>query len=93
MKKIYCFNNGGKVRCLLAIALAEDGRIIASNVCNTEEDMPHDLGITSTWKHNIYNEYFGKNNWQLEWIDDGTRNLGFQKALELNSEKDEWERV
>lgn len=84
--KIYCINNGGSKDCggwWNALAIADDGHILAQHICSHESFMPHDLGITSTWKHENYNAHFGENNWELEWVSDPEKHEGFLKAVKL----------
>lgn len=54
MKKIYCFNNGGSPDWLSAIAICEDGHVLAQHICSHECYMRHDLGMDgSEWKHKL----------------------------------------
>lgn len=89
-KKIYCFNNGGPSDWLQAVAIAEDGTCIAGHICSAESFMPHDLGITSDWKHDDYNEHYGEGNWELEWVPTAAvrakSHEGLQSALRLNEQ-------
>jgi len=84
MKKIYCFNNGGQKSYMQALAIAEDGNIVASHLCSSEHFMAHDLGITSDWKHESYNEHFGEGNWELEWVGEPDEHEGINEAFKLN---------
>lgn len=68
--KIYCFNNGESAFGAVALAVGDDGKCLASHICSHEGYMRHDLGITSTLKHENYNTHFGEGNWELEWVDD-----------------------
>lgn len=88
MNTIYCFNNGGSAGFQAAIGIAEDGNCLAQHLCSHEGFMKHDLGMTSDWKHENYNEHYGKGNWQLEWIEsnDIDSHEGLQKAFKLNAE-------
>lgn len=85
-KKIYGFNNGGARSFLQAVALGEDGSFLASHLCSSEGFMLHDLGVTSDWKHEIYNKHFGEGNWEIEFVPSGgiDSHEGLQKALQLN---------
>ena len=85
MKKIYCFNNGGSYGWMRAVAIAEDGNVLANHTCSNESYMRHDLGIGSDWKHENYDKHYGAGNWQLEWVSDLDAHTGFQEALRLNS--------
>lgn len=90
MKKIYCFNNGGSPGLLSAIALAEDGKVLAGHCCSSEHWMHHDLGIVgSNWKHEYYDAHFGKGQWELEWVDEPMTHEGCAAAIALaNAETD-----
>lgn len=83
-KKIYCFNNGGSNGCLLAMAMAEDGHCLAQHICSNEGYMSHDLGITSNWKHENYNNHFGEGNWELIWISSPKDSVELMEAYKLN---------
>jgi len=88
MNKIFCFNNGGNPGCMLGMAISEDGYCIAQHVSTHEGFMKHDLGMTSDWKHENYNEHYGKGNWELEWVktEEVNNHEGLQKAIKLNIE-------
>ena len=83
MHTIYCFNNGGPARFLSAVALGDDGICIAGHCCSDEGFMPHDLGITSDWKHELYDAHFGAGNWKLEWVADPASHAGLNAAIAL----------
>ncbi len=68
-KKIFCFNNGGSPGWYSAVAICEDGHVLAGHICSDEGYMPHDLGITSSWKHDSYDKHCGKDNYDLVWIE------------------------
>ena len=70
-----------------AIAMAEDGTVLADHICSSEGFMPHDLGITSNWKHDKYNKYYGEGNWELEWVSNVNTHEGLEKACKLHQEK------
>ena len=86
MHKIYAFNNGGSRGWMSAVAIADDGRGVAGHICSDEYFMPHDLGVTSDWKHENYDKYFGAGNWEIEWVPSEAINdhAGLQAAFELN---------
>lgn len=85
-KKIYCFNNGGSPGWLQAVAIGEDGVVVASHVCSHECYMHHDLGIEGTWKHEAYDAHFGAGQWELVWVSTSevVTHPGLLAALELN---------
>lgn len=82
--KIYCFNNGGSEEWYIAVAICEDGHCLAQHVCSHPGFMPHDLGITSDWKHAGYNAHCGVGNWELEWVSDPKQHDGLRQAFALN---------
>lgn len=83
-KKIYCFNNGGSPGWYKALAVAEDGTVLAGHICSHESFMRHDLGMDSTWKHENYNKHYGEGNWELEWVSNPRNHEGLKAAFELN---------
>jgi hypothetical protein len=84
--KIYCFNNGGPVGFMHAVAMGDDGHCLAQHCCSDESFMAHDLGITSEWKHENYNKHFGEGNWELEWVPDPDKHVGLQVAFVLSEQ-------
>lgn len=85
MHKIYAFNNGGSPGWLHAVALGDDGRVVAGHICSHESFMRHDLGVSgSNWKHEQYDKYYGAGNWSIEWVDDPDTHEGLKAAIELN---------
>jgi hypothetical protein len=84
--KIYCFSNGGEPGFLTAVAIADDGYVLAQHICSSEFFMKHDLGITSGWKHDSYNAHFGAGRWELEWVDQPDAHTGIQAAFALNGQ-------
>ena len=68
-----------------AIAISEDGNVLAEHCCSHEVFMAHDLGIVGTWKHEHYDKHHGKGNWELVWISDVKGDVRLQAAIELNS--------
>jgi hypothetical protein len=84
-KKIYCFINGGFGRLGGSVAaLAEDGEGIAGHFSSNESWAKHDIGINSTWKHEIYQKKYPEG-YELIWIDSNNdSDEGFLNALKLN---------
>jgi hypothetical protein len=64
-------------------ALAEDGTGICGHYSSSIDFAKHDLGLTSTWKHEHYREHY-PDGYELEWVDDPSNHAGFLKAYELN---------
>jgi len=84
MHVIYCFSNGGSDGWYNAMAMADDGHVLAGHICSSVAYMSHDLGITSNWKHENYNKHFGEGNWRLEWVENPLTHAGLQAAYKLN---------
>ena len=82
--KIFCYNNGGPSGFLTAIAMAEDGNVLAQHICSSEAFMLHDLGITSDWKHENYNAHYGEGNWELVWVKNPLDHEGLANAYAKN---------
>lgn len=83
-KKIYCFNNSGHPGLLIAQAICEDGHALAQHCCSHECYMAHDLGLTSSWKHELYDAHCGPGGWELVWIADPATNAELDAAYKLN---------
>ena len=85
MNKIYCWINNYQPNWYTVCAIAEDGEALASHISSNESFAKHDIGITSDWKHDIYNEKYPEG-WELEWInrDELDTHIEFNKAIELN---------
>jgi len=84
MHTIYCFSNGGAGQWYKAMAMADDGHVLAQHICSAVAYMAHDLGITSDWKHDAYNAHFGEGSWELVWVDNPLTHHGLQAAYALN---------
>lgn len=86
--KIFCCNFGGSYGWMHAVALGADGRCVASHVCSDTSFMPHDLGITSDWKHDKYDAAY-PDGWELVDLTKATEkeldaHPEFQAAWALN---------
>jgi hypothetical protein len=82
--QIFAFINAGKgTDWNVVVALADDGRCLASHVSSCEGWAQHDVGLGSTWKHDLYNEAF-PDGWELIWVDDPNNHEGVNKACALN---------
>lgn len=86
---IYGFNNGGSPGFLMALAMAEDGRVLGSHACSHECYMRHDLGILRdcrTDRHeNDYQKHY-PDGYRMEFVPtpEIATHTGFQAALERN---------
>lgn len=83
MKKIFGFVNSGTPGMLEALAISEDGKVLAGHCCSSECYVPHDLGVTGDWKHDKYDAEFGQGNWTIEYVPmrDITTHAGLQEAI------------
>jgi hypothetical protein len=69
---IYIFDNyGGQSQDVLGMAIAEDGRFLASHLSSSRAFMLHDMGVTSNWKHERYDKAY-PDGWRLEVLEDGS---------------------
>lgn len=74
---------GGDV---MGYALAEDGTGLASHLSSNEDFSKHDIGLTSNWHHEAYEEHY-PDGFELEWVDDPENHELFNAAYELNKQK------
>lgn len=85
--KIYCFverqDADGEVYC---VAVSDDGHLLAAHISSNESWLPHDLGITSSWKHAHYDAHFGAGNWELEHVRNPDSHPGVKQAMQLATE-------
>jgi hypothetical protein len=87
-KKIYIFINSNSPGWVVPMALCEDGYCLAQHCCSHERFVNHDMGITSDWKHDGYNEHCGEGNWELEYVKECEveGHTGISSAYKLNQE-------
>jgi hypothetical protein len=69
---------------VIGMAISEDGKQIASHYCSGVNWAKHDMGLTSDWKHEIYDDLY-PNGYELEWID--IENIKTHPVLSLVFEK------
>ena len=90
---LYCVPTGqgsGRVKDstvggdVMGFALAEDGKCLTSHLSSNEQFSKHDLGLTSDWKHDKYQEHY-PDGFELEWVDDPDTHEGWRKAFNLNA--------
>lgn len=86
------FNNGGSPGWFSAVAIAEDGHVLAGHICSEESYMYHDLGIVegATWKHDKYQEYY-PDGYRMDFVPynqlkNGEKHEVLEKAIERNQE-------
>ncbi len=85
--KIYlaCFPAAGWDRGdVIGYALGEDGQELASHLSSGIEWSKHDMGLTSTWKHDHYASVY-PDGYELVWIDDPDTDERWLKAMKLNN--------
>lgn len=56
--KIFAFLNGGSRGFYSCVGIAQDGEVLAGHCCSDEYYTPHDLGVTSDWKHDEYRKKY-----------------------------------
>lgn len=67
---------------VVGYAMSEDGSALASHVSSNESFSKHDMGVTSDWKHQIYEKKY-PDGYEIVWLsaDEREHDEGFQKAL------------
>ena len=85
-KKIYAFiNSGHGTDMLVVVAMCEDGHNVGGHMSSTESWARHDIGVTSTWKHDDYAKHC-PDGFEVEWVDDVPGHAGLMEAYRLNQE-------
>ena len=70
----------------LAYALAEDGTGLCSHLSSSVGWAKHDVGLTSNWKHDLYDEHY-PDGYELVWLDNPETDPGWLKAKAINDQK------
>ena len=92
MTKIYGFFDSTKeFGDALAVAITEDGEVLATHVCSSEGFASGDLGMRKghTAKHDLYDKVC-PDGWECEFVlirDDRDNHAGLQAALNAHKEK------
>lgn len=60
-------------------ALSEDGCFLASHVCSHPSFGPHDMGVTSDWKHKSYKRHY-PDGYEVVWVEDAKTHEGVDAA-------------
>mgnify|MGYP000849710008 FL=1 len=71
LPKIFCFNNGGSIGFMSAIAIAEDGNVLGSHLCSSEDWMPIDLGVVEGTRKDRHENQYSKHypdGYEMEWV-------------------------
>lgn len=70
------------------VAIKDNGAILAAHLSSGANWTRHDMGITSNWKHDVY-EKECPNGYELEWVDfyNWKINEGFKSVLSLVKEE------
>ena len=79
---------GGDV---MGYALGEDGHGLCSHYSSGKGYSKHDMGLTSNWKHDIYEECYPEG-FELIWIDDPDNSEEWKKAYSLNQADEKQEK-
>ena len=67
--KIFAFANGSDSFGVYCVAIDEEGHGLAGHICSHAGFGPHDMGVTSNWKHDKYAEKF-PDGFEVIWVDD-----------------------
>lgn len=51
-------------------AIDEEGYCLAQHYCSSPLWVPHDMGVTSRWKHDIYGSHY-PDGYELKWHGEG----------------------
>ena len=83
--KIFCWINSRFSFGVVVMAMDEDGRHLASHISSSTMWARHDIGLGSTWKHELYRAAH-PDGYVLEWIEeaDAADHPGLSAAYELN---------
>jgi hypothetical protein len=84
--KIYCWvNSGHGSEFQMVMAMAEDGHVLASHCSSSEYWAKHDIGLTGTWKHDLYAKHY-PDGYELVWVEDARpgRTPGLDEAYAKN---------
>ena len=65
--KVFAIEGVGIGGDWLGAAFVDDMGVIASHSCSSAMFVPHDMGITSDWKHDVYDRHF-PGGWELELL-------------------------
>jgi hypothetical protein len=89
--KIFLWCNpaaGWGERDVIGYAIAEDGEGLASHLSSSESFARHDMGLTSTWKHDVYAAKY-PDGYELVWLtrQEQDANDDFKRAIAINQQK------
>ena len=85
---VWCAGSSGEANFHHIQAIAEDGSVLAGHACSSHAYISNDMGFTSDWKHDRYNEHY-PNGWQLELVERPKEHSGFQSAQALKQQQAE----
>ena len=85
---LYCVHGGFRPIDVIGYALAEDGTGLGSHLSSDGDYSMHDMGLTSSWKHDTYSEHYPEG-YELEWIDECNldNHSGWVKAFNINQKR------
>jgi len=90
LPKIFCFNNGGSIGFMSAIAIAEDGNVLGSHLCSSEGWMPIDLGVVEGTRKDRHENQYSKHypdGYEMEWVPTSAieKHEALKKAFDANA--------
>lgn len=89
LPKVYAFCDGGKPGGYRCDALSEDGVFLAGHICSSPAFGPHDMGVTSDWKHEMYRQYY-PDGFEVLWVEHDDPRLRAAYALHQAHTKEEY---
>jgi hypothetical protein len=93
-RKIFVFiNSGAGTEWVNGCALAEDGVFVAGHLSSSEGWFEHDMGLCSSWKHDLYKAHF-PDGYELVYVANGIKeHPGIKAAYELHLKANENQEV
>lgn len=90
--KLYGYDGGATANeaYRLAMVIDEDGVEVVRTRSEDERSMPKDVGAIGNAYHDLYNEQYGVDGWELEFVPStATTNAGLVAALSNKAKLDE----
>lgn len=84
MNKIYCFISDLYDDGVAVVSVSDTCKIMSNHFSSGISWAKHDIGITSDWKHDIYQKEF-PNGYELEWVDDVDSHVDLMKIIKTMS--------
>lgn len=88
--KIFVFSGGLYGGDHVCYAMAEDGIVVGSHICSSEQWAIHDLGVSSDWHHEDYKQHY-PDGYEMEFVplSEIGNHAGLQAATKLNAQQAE----